>query len=177
MIAKFEGFEINPIHEGDAWKICNLMVANADRFKQYFPKTLEQNLNPTLSKLFVETKLRAFQNKTEFLFTLIQSETRELASLIYLKELDWEKRQGEFAYGVGYTFSGQGLAAKVIKHLIDYAFEELKLTTLQIIAHKENKPSIKVATENGFSWIKTLEREFTPNCGKALDMELFEIFN
>ena len=177
MIFKFEDFEISPIHEGDAWKICNLMVANVDRFKRYFPKTLEQNLNPTLSQLFVETKLRAFQNKTEFFFTLKQSETRELAGLIYLKELDWEKQQGEFAYCVGYTFSGQGLATKSIKCLIKYGFNTLQLKTLQIIAHRENKSSIKVATENGFNWIKTLEKEFTPKGKKALDMELYEIYN
>ena len=39
MIAQFDGFEINPVHNGDAWKICDLCVANADRFKTYFPKT------------------------------------------------------------------------------------------------------------------------------------------
>ena len=54
MIASFDGFEINAVHGGDAWKICNLMVANEDRFRRYFPKTLEQNLTPTLSQLFVE---------------------------------------------------------------------------------------------------------------------------
>ena len=58
MIAKFDAFEINPIHSGDAWKICDFMISNADRFKDYFPGTLAQNLNPTLSKLFVETKLK-----------------------------------------------------------------------------------------------------------------------
>ncbi len=176
MVAKFENFEIRPVHEGDAWKICNLMVANADRFKWYFPKTLEQNLNPTLSQIFVASKLIAFQNKTEFLFTLKYSETRELAGLIYLKKLDWEKRQGEFAYCVGYTFSGRGLATKAIEQLVNYAFNTLKLKTLQIIAHKENKSSIKVAIENRFSWITTLENEFTPKGRKPLDMELYEIY-
>lgn len=176
MIAQFEDFEISPVHLGDAWKICDFVVANEERLKRYFPKTLEQNLNPTLSQLFVENKFKAFQEKTEFLFTLKHSETRKLAGLIYLKELDWEKRQGEFAYCVGYTFSGQGLAAKAIKPLLNYAFDTLKLKTLQIIAHKENKSSIKVAIQNEFSWIKTLENEFTPKGERALDMELYEIY-
>ena len=60
MVAKFDTFEINPIHGGDAWKLCNFMVANEDRFKHYFPGTLAQNLNPTLSQLFVKTKLKSF---------------------------------------------------------------------------------------------------------------------
>ncbi|WP_040280666.1 GNAT family N-acetyltransferase [Psychroserpens damuponensis] len=175
MIAQFDGFEINAIHEGDAWKICNLMVANADRFKRYFPKTLEQNLNPTLSQLFVENKVKRFINKEEFVFTLKSSKTRELASIIYIKELDWTKKQGEFAYCIGYTFEGQGLTSKTINYLSHYAFETLKLQTLQIIVHNDNIASTKVALNNGFIWQKTLKNEYTPIGEAPLDMELYEL--
>ena len=85
MIAQFNGFEINPIHNGDAWKVCNLCVANEERFKRYFPSTLEKNLTPILSQYFVEDKVKAFQNKSEFLFTLKHSETRDLAGLVYIR--------------------------------------------------------------------------------------------
>lgn len=177
MIARFNNFEINPVHNGDAWKICNLCVANADRLKTYFPKTLEQNLTPTLSQIFVDTKVKQFQNKTEFLFTLKHSETRELAGLIYLKELDWNKKQGEFAYCIGYNYEGQGLISKSISELSKYAFETLDLETLQIIAHKSNIGSIKVAENNHFKWQKTLPNEYTPPSYKPLDMELYILQN
>jgi len=175
MIGKFDVFEVNPIHEGDAWKICNLMVANEDRFKRYFPGTLAQNLNPTLSQLFVETKLKEFQKKEEFVFTLKHSETRELAGLIYIKELNWTIKQGEFAYCIGYTFEGKGLTSKAIQLLSEYAFNDLELETLQIIAHKDNLPSVNVALTNNFNWIKTLINEFTPIGEAPLDMELYEL--
>ncbi|MCD2258157.1 GNAT family N-acetyltransferase [Psychroserpens luteolus] len=176
MIAQFDGFEINPIHEGDAWKTCDLMVANADRFKRYFPKTLEQNLNPTLSQFFVEKKAKQFQKKEEFLFTLKHSETRQLAGLIYIKELDWNKKQGEFAYCIGYPFKGQKLISKSINALSAYAFETLQLNTMQIIVNKNNTSSVKVAEHNGFKWIETLKNEFTPIGEQPLDMELYELY-
>ncbi|MEH6534751.1 MAG: GNAT family protein [Psychroserpens sp.] len=176
MILQFNNFEINAIHEGDAWKICDLMVANADRFKHYFPGTLAQNLNPTLSQLFVEKKIKQFEKKDEFLFTLKHSETRELVGLIYIKELDWNKKQGEFAYCIGYTFKGQGLASKSINALSKHAFNDLDIETLQIIAHKDNLPSVKVALNNSFEWQKTLEKEFTPTGEQPLDMELYELY-
>lgn len=176
MVEKFNGFEINPIHNGDTWKICDLCVANANRFKRYFPKTLEQNLNPTLSQLFVETKMKQFASKEEFLFTLKHSETRELAGLIYIKELDWDKKQGEFAYCIGYTFEGQGLTSKAINALSKHAFNKLGLETLQIITHKGNLPSVKVALNNSFEWQKTLLNEFTPTGESPLDMELYELY-
>ena len=175
MIGQFDGFEVNPIHEGDAWKICDFMIANTDRFKRYFPKTLEQNLNPTLSKLFVENKTKAFLKKEEFLFTLKHSETRELVGLIYIKEIDLNKKQGEFAYCIGYPFEGQGLTSKSVHILSNYAFEILGLETLQIIAHNDNLPSKSVALKNGFIWQKTLENEFTPTGEAPLDMELYEL--
>jgi len=176
MIAQFNGFEINPIHEEDIWKICDLMVANADRFKDYFPGTLAQNLNPTLSKLFVETKVKQFANKEEFLFTLKHSETRELGGLIYIKELDWDKKQGEFAYCIGYNLEGQGLTSKAIDVLSKHAFTKLGLETLQIIVHKNNLPSVNVAIKNNFEWQKTLINEFTPPNKEPLDMELYELY-
>ena len=174
MVAQFDTFEINPIHSGDAWKVCDLCVANEDRFKRYFPKTLEQNLNPTLSQLFVETNVKKFQNKELFLFTLKHSETRELAGLIYIKELDWVKKQGEFAYCIGYTYEGQGLMSKAVNALSKYAFSDLGLETLQIIAHKDNIASVKVALNNNFEWQKTLKNEFTPTGEEPMDMELCE---
>jgi ribosomal-protein-alanine N-acetyltransferase len=176
MIANFDAFEINPIHSGDAWKVCDFMIANADRFKSYFPGSLAQNLNPTLSQLFVETKLKQFESKEEFLFTLKHSETRELAGLIYIKELDWSIKQGEFVYGIGYTFEGQGLTSKAINLLSAYAFNDLGIETLQIIAHKDNSRSVNVAIKNNFIWQKTLINEFTPVARSPLDMELYELY-
>jgi ribosomal-protein-alanine N-acetyltransferase len=176
MVAQFDTFEINPVHQGDAWKICDLCVANADRFKRYFPKTLEQNLNPTLSQLFVENMVKQFENREVFLFTLKHFETRELAGLIYIKELDWDKKQGEFAYCIGYTFEGQGLISKAVKALSKYAFENLGIETLQIIANKDNLGSVKVAINNNFKWQKTLINEFTPPGEQPLDMELYELY-
>ncbi len=175
MIAQFDGFEINPIHNGDAWKVCNLIVANTDRLKRFFPKTLEQNLNPTLSQLFVEKKVKQFLNKDEFLFTLKYSKTRELAGLIYIKELNWDEKQGEFAYCIGYTFKGKKLITKAIHILSNYAFNELKLKRLQIIVHKENISSINVALANNFKWMTTLKNKFTPIGEQPLDMELYEL--
>jgi len=176
MILKFDDFEINAVHSGDAWKICNFIIANSDRLKRYFPKTLEQNLNPTLAQIFVDKKSKQFEKKEEFLFTIKQSETRYFAGIIYIKELNWNKKQGEFAYCIGYTFERRGITSKAIKVLSEYAFNDLGLETLQIITHKENLASVNVALNNKFEWQKTLKNEFTPVGEQPLDMELYELY-
>lgn len=176
MTLRFNDFEISAVHEGDAWKICDFCVANSDRLKRYFPKTLEQNLNPTLSQLFVDKKVKQFKSKEEFLFTLKHSENRKLVGLIYIKELNWDAKQGEYAYCIDYTQKGKKLMSKTISELNRFAFNKLGLETIQIIVHKDNLSSIKVARNNNFEWQKTLKNEFTPIGENPLDMELYELY-
>ncbi len=176
MTLTFENFEINPVHVGDAWKICDFCIANTDRLKRYFPKTLEQNLNPTLSQIFVEKKIKRFQSKEEFLFTIKESETRKLVGLVYLKEIDWRKKQGEFAYAIDYNFKGEGLISKGISILSQHALSNMGLETIQIIVHKDNVPSVNVALQNNFAWQKTLKQGYTPPGENSLDMELYELY-
>jgi len=94
----FDNYSIAPIHAKDAWRLCDLMVSNSDRFKDYFPGTLKENLNPTLSELFVSKKVKEFNNKEEYLFTVKENTDRTIIGLVYLKELQKKEGQGELAY-------------------------------------------------------------------------------
>ena len=175
MIVSFGSYFIGGIQEKDAWPICDFVVANEDRLKRFFPQTLSQNLTPTLAKSFVEKKVKQFLANEEFVFLIKEKKSLNLVGIIYIKELDWNTKQGEFAYCIGYQYEGKGLITKSIKLLSDYAYKTLGLKTLQIIAHKENSASIKVATKNNFSWKETLIKEYTPPNEESLDMELYEL--
>jgi len=96
--------------------------------------------------------------------------------LVYLKELDWENKQGEFAYCIAKELQGKGLISKSVSALSNYAFESLGLSTLQIITHKTNLGSVKVALKSNFSWQKTLINKFTPPGRPPMDMELYELY-
>lgn len=174
MIFDLESHTVEAIQEKDAWRICDFMVSNSERFKRYFPKTLKQNLNPTLSKIFVDEKFRAFNDKKEFLFTLKEKEDRTIIGLVYLKKLDWNKKEGELAYCIGYQYERKGITTKTIRYISNWAFEKMGLKTLKIITHKSNLPSVAVAEKCGFHWQKTLQNEHTPPNENPLDMELFE---
>ncbi|WP_273568856.1 GNAT family N-acetyltransferase [Maribacter halichondriae] len=176
MIAEFENYTIEPIHEKYAWRICDFVTVNADRLKRFFPKTLEQNLTPDLSKYFVEKKVKQFSNKEEFLFVLKEKENRTVIGLVYIKKMDWQRQQAELAYCIGYQYEGKGWMTQSTKALSTYAFEKLGLKTLQIIVHESNLASIKVAEKCGYIWKTTLLKEHTPPHEPALDMELYELY-
>ncbi|WP_396602698.1 GNAT family N-acetyltransferase [Algibacter sp. R77976] len=176
MQLNFGSYRITPIHPKDGWSVCNFAVANEDRLKRYFPKTLEQNLTPDLSNIFVDKKTKQFESKEEFLFTLKENESHKLVGLVYIKELNWDTKQGEFAYCIDYNVEGKGVTTEAVKLLSEYAFETLSLKALQIIVHKSNLGSIKVAENNNFTWIKTLKNEHTPPGEQPLNMELYELY-
>ncbi len=171
-----DNYIISPITATDGWRVCNFIVANEDRLKRYFPKTLEQNLTPNLSNIFVEKKEKQFQAKEEFLFTIKTKEFHKLMGLVYIKAIDWTKKQGEFAYAIDYNIESKGVMTEAVKQLSDYAFDHLNLETLQIIVHKSNIGSIKVAENCNFTHIKTLKNEHTPPGENPLDMELYELY-
>lgn len=176
MQLSFGNFNIQPIKTDDAWPLCNFISANEDRLKRYFPKTLQENLTPNLAQCFTDKKVKQFELKTEFLFTIKEKGSNSVAGLVYLKDLDWRTKQAEFAYCIGYQFEGKGVTTKSVSLLSEYAFETLNLKTLQIIVYKENLASVSVAKNNNFIWIKTLKNEHTPPNESPLDMELYELY-
>lgn len=171
---QLNGFEIAPIQEKDAWRICDFMVANSERFKNDFPGTLKQNLNPTLSTLFVQEKTRQFNAGEEYLFTVKEEEYRTIMGLIYLKELQKKEGQGELAYCIGYEYEGKGLTTFFLNQIIPWAFQDIGLDTLQIIAHIDNKGSTCIAEKLDFSWKKSLPDAHTRFDGSTITMELYE---
>lgn len=173
----FDDFLIEPIHEKHAWRICDLMIANTERFKRFFPQTLKQNLTPTLSEYFVKNKVRAFHQKEEYLFVLKALENKTAIGLVYIKEVDWHKKEAELAYCIGYPYTGKGYTTASVQTLSNYAFEVLGLQVLRIIVHKSNIASLRVAKKCGYLWTATLPKTFTPKNEQPLDMELYTLSN
>ena len=167
--------DVSLLKPTDAWKLCDLITANENHFKKYLPLTLSQNLNPTLSEIFVADKLKRIERKEEFLYTLKLKSSRQLIGLVYLKNIDQNKQQGEFAYAIDYRYGGQSLITSAVSSLIPIYSTSLNLQSFRIIANKDNPASIRVAEKCGFKWIKTLEKEFKPPGKSAKDMELYEL--
>ncbi|KPM31082.1 Ribosomal-protein-L7p-serine acetyltransferase [Croceitalea dokdonensis DOKDO 023] len=170
----FDNYSIAPIHHKDAWRLCDFMVANERRFQQDFPETLKQNLNPTLSRIFVNDQVNSFQNKTEFLFTVKENTNRAIIGLVYVKELHKVKGQGELAYCIGYDHEGKGITSKVVSEITAWSFNDLGLHALQIIAHETNTASIRIAEKNGFVYQKELPKSHRRFNGELVNMQLYQ---
>ena len=87
---------------------------------------------------------------------------RLLASIAVM-EIDRERGTGEIGYWVAREARGQGVAARAVRLVRDWASGELGLTTLEIVVHEDNAASLAVARAAGFT--ETGERDVPPREG------------
>ena len=168
---------IDKLKARDANELHLFIMDNAERFRRFFPVTLSSNATVEKSVAYIEVKEKEIQQKVNFTFAIREIESQKIIGLIIIKKIDWTIRIGELAYCIGSDFEGKGLVTKAVKAISDFAYNELDLKTLQIIAHKTNLGSVKVAQNSSFIWKKTLLNEFTPTNELPLDMELYEHTN
>jgi RimJ/RimL family protein N-acetyltransferase len=64
--------------------------------------------------------------------------------------LDREPGYGEIGYWVAAEARGRGVATRAVRLLSEWAVRELGLTRLELLAHKDNAPSRRVAEKAGF---------------------------
>jgi len=166
-------FILEPLKLSDAASLCNLMVSNSERFKIYLPSTLSQNLIIENSVVYIHRKNEEHQNESQYTFAIKEKESNAVAGLVILKNIDREKHQAEFAYCIGSFFGGKRLTSKSVLKVVKFATEKLGVNMFQIITHKTNIGSVKVAEKCGFSWKKTLLNEFKPKDRVSMDMELY----
>lgn len=172
-----EDFIIDPLKSTDANQLFQFMEDNNERLQRYFPVTLSSNATLEKTTEYIVIKNKEIVEKLNFTFAIRNKKSEEIAGLIIIKKIDWNEKQGELAYYISSKYEKKGLITFAVKEMSQFAFNKLKLKTLQIISHKTNLGSIKVAENNGFIWKRTLINEFTPTNEDPLDMELYESTN
>ncbi len=170
-------FLIHPLNEKDTNNLYQFLFNNKERLKLFFPVTLEMNSSLEKTETYISIKNKEIEEKTNFTLAIRDKKNQKIVGLILIKKIDWIKKIGEIAYCIGSELEGKGVTSFAVKEMTSFAFEELGLKTLQIIAHQTNLGSVKVAEKNGFVWQRTLQNEFTPTNGTPLDMELYELYN
>jgi ribosomal-protein-alanine N-acetyltransferase len=169
-----EDFIIDQLIPNDANQLHQFMVDNYERLQRYFPVTLSSNATLEKTVEYIIIKNNEIVEKSNFTFAIRNKKSQEIAGLIIIKKINWHKKQAELAYCIGSEYEKKGVTTFAVKGITKFAFDELKLKTLQIISHKTNFGSVKVAENNGYLWQRTLPNEFTPTNEKPLDMELYE---
>ncbi len=74
-----------------------------------------------------------------------------LIGTIGLMEIDRERGYGEIGYWTAAPARGRGAATRAVALVRDWAHAELGLCEIEILAHRDNRPSQRVAERAGFA--------------------------
>ncbi len=170
-----EFFNIVTLLPKDAKSLSEMILSNFDRLQLYFPVTISKNKTLNDTRIYIAKKQQENLERSGFTLGIKDKETAKIAGLIIIKKINWETKQGEFAYCISSEYEGKGWITKAVKAMTAYGFDVLGFKKFQIIAHKTNVGSCKVAEKCGFQWKQTLLKEFTPTNETPLDMELYEL--
>jgi RimJ/RimL family protein N-acetyltransferase len=80
----------------------------------------------------------------------VDAEDGRLLGSFSIMELDREPGYGEIGYWVAAGARGRGIATRAVRLLTDWARAELGLTRLEILPHKDNERSKRVAEKAGY---------------------------
>lgn len=63
------------------------------------------------------------------------------------------------SYSIDHQYRGIGLGKKLIEKAVDYAREDLGLSTLRAVTKLENRASQQVLLKNGFLWSEAIPNQ------------------
>jgi RimJ/RimL family protein N-acetyltransferase len=93
----------------------------------------------------------------------------ELLGSMSVRVTSWEHSRGELGYLVFASARGRDVAPRAVRLLARFAFGELGLHRIDILAATENRASQRVADKAGFTREGVL-RSYMDNKGERLDM-------
>jgi [ribosomal protein S5]-alanine N-acetyltransferase len=96
--------------------------------------------------------------------------------MIWLENLNKEKRTGEVGLFLGSGFQGKGYASKALQKMINYGFNKLKLKKIVALTNNFNKNSQDLMQRNGFKLVRKIKKDYREKfSGKWCDVLIYGI--
>ena len=135
----------------DAEEIFALVDTSRNYLREWLP-WVDYNTTSKDTKEFIRYAQQQYASNNGF-HCSIRYQGR-IAGVIGFHRIDWIDKTGELAYWLGEQYQGMGLMTKCCRVLTEYAFIQLKLYRVEILAN--NLKSCAVAERLGFTKEKTL---------------------
>jgi RimJ/RimL family protein N-acetyltransferase len=110
-----------------------------------------------------ETYLNSSAERKSVNLLAVDADDDRLLGSCSVMQLDREPGYGEIGFWVSAEARGRGVATRAVRLLADWAREELGLTRIDVLPHKDNLASRRVAEKTGF--VDTGELVGAPRAG------------
>jgi RimJ/RimL family protein N-acetyltransferase len=114
------------------------------------------------------------QSGTDLAALIVSADGGEVLGAVGIHGIDPESGRCSAGYWVSAEARGRGVAARALRLLCAYAFDELGVQRVELWIDPENKPSLGVAEAVGFTR-EGLLRSFMPIQGRRRDMLMYSL--
>ena len=110
-------------------------------------------MNTDFSSMTVDDCISFIQDSkdgTHNLHLAIVDSNDEYQGTVSLKDIDYEKKQAEFAIAIRRCAMGKGFSSAAMKMIIDYGFEKIDLNRIYWYVSPDNVRALKFYDKNGY---------------------------
>lgn len=161
--------------EGDGRIVYNLIVANKSRLEDHFPRTIAQITDENKSELYVRSRIADWYAQRGYFFGIWEMSSQTYIGQISVKNIDWEIPRAEIGYYISKEYEGKGLMTEVLKQIIKFSFEQLKVKKLFLRTTPSNARSSKLAENCGFVKEGWLRKDFLKSDKTLVDIIYYGI--
>jgi ribosomal-protein-alanine N-acetyltransferase len=120
-----------------------------ERINQYLHRPKDTSIEE--SRQFIIRINNGIKENKSFYWAITFKEYPQLIGTICLWNLSEDKKSIELGYELNQKFQGQGIMSEAIKKVIEFAFENIGVTTIEAYTHKDNLKSAFLLLKNNFS--------------------------
>ena len=142
------------ISENDASQI--LYLRSNDIVTKFIERPKMNNLQE--AKQFILDRINDTKNKKIFYWAITQKNKQELIGTICFWNFSEDRLTAEIGYDLNPEYFNKGIMSEAIKNVIDFGFNQLKLSSIEAFTQVKNNASIHLLEKNHFI-LQTERRE------------------
>lgn len=163
---------LRQIKKSDADQV--LYLRGNPEVMKYIDKPLQKKAEEALAH--IELIESGIQNNNSINWAICLSEDPTLLGIIGYHIIDKINHRAEIGYILHDAYWGKGIANEAIKMVLNFAFTEMNLHSIEARINPENLASKNILLKNNFKKEAYFKENFYAN-GKFLDTEVFSLLN
>ena len=140
--------ELHLLAEDDAASVYQLIESNRAYLREWLP-WIDYTQSIEDERSFISNTRTQYQNNQSFTYTIWHQQ--QIAGIAGYNQIDWANRKTEIGYWLATQYQGQGIMTRSCHALIEYAFDDLKLHTVEIRCATMNTRSCAIPLRLGFT--------------------------
>ncbi len=164
------------------YKLCDLMLKYAPEYYEMMtdPEGIKYLSDEELPKSVEDAEKEIkywgglFYRKQSIFWAILDAKTGEFMGTVGYNNWNFFNGRAEISYDLRRKFWGKGIMTKIVRNVIIYSFQTMKLHRIEARTMQGNEASHKVLTKTGFQ-LEGVQRGYRLIRGQYEDINLYSV--